>query len=80
MSCYRQLAQLDVPPAAVRELAGNLDRHPEWWPRVVGVQCDDLEEGCRYRQVHELRRYFRRWLEQSIEGLRRPAAREEAAA
>jgi hypothetical protein len=133
MSCYRQLAQLDVP------------RHPEWWPRVVGVQCDGLEQGCRYRQVYKSpmgvietdvtverlddcrevllrcldtgtytrwllteaqggtfidaefgldpktaatrvfdvvagRRYFRRWLEQSIEGLRQAAAREEMAA
>ncbi len=145
MSCYRQLAQLDVPPATVWELVGNVDRHPDWWPRVVGVQCDGLEAGCCYRQVYrspmgvietdvsverlddcrELllrcldtgtytrwllteaqggtfidaefgldpktprarvfdvvagRRYFRRWLEQSIEGLRQAAAREQVTA
>ena len=144
MSCYRQQAQLDVPPSTVWELVGNVERHAEWWPRVVGVRCDALEEGCSCRQVYrspmgvietdvsverldncrELllrcldtgtytrwllieaqggtfidaefgldpkgartrvfdvvagRRYFRRWLEQSIEGLRR-AAREEVAA
>jgi hypothetical protein len=140
MSHYRQQAQLDVPPEAIWELVGNVERHPEWWPRVVDVHCDGLAEGCSYRQVykspmgvietdvsverladcHELllrcldtgtytrwlmtesqggtfidaefgldpknaktrvfdavagRRYFRHWLDQSIEGLRR-AARE----
>ena len=144
VSSYRQQAQLDVPAAAVWELVGNVERHPEWWPRVVDVHCEALEEGCSYRQVfkspmgvietdvsvehledcRELllrcldtgtytrwlmtesqggtfidaefgldpkttavrafdvvagRRYFRRWLEQSIDGLRR-AAREEATA
>jgi hypothetical protein len=143
MSCYRQQAQLDVPLVAVWELVGNVERHAEWWPRVIDVHCDGLEEGCSYRQVfkspigvietevsverlddcHELllrcldtgtytrwlvteaqggtfidaefgldpqkpgarvfdlvagRRYFRRWLEQSIESLRR-AAREGVA-
>jgi hypothetical protein len=108
MSSYRQQAQLDVPASAVWELVGNVERHPEWWPRVINVQCDGLEEGCSYRQVYTRwliteaqggtfidaefgldpkraatrvfdvvagRRYFRHWLEQSIEGLRR-AARE----
>jgi Polyketide cyclase / dehydrase and lipid transport len=140
MSSYRQQAQLDVPASAVWELVGNVERHPEWWPRVINVQCDGLEEGCSYRQVYKSpigvietevsverlddcrelllrcidtgtytrwliteaqggtfidaefgldpkraatrvfdvvagRRYFRHWLEQSIEGLRR-AARE----
>lgn len=28
-----------------------MERHPEWWPRVVGVHCEGLEEGCSYRQV-----------------------------
>jgi polyketide cyclase/dehydrase/lipid transport protein len=145
MSCCRQLAQLDAPPAAVWELVGNVERHPEWWPRVIGVHCDGLEEGCTYRQVYKSpmgvietdvsverldgcrevvlrcldtgtytrwllteaqggtfidaefgldpktaatrvfdvvagRRYFRHWLEASIEGLRQAAAREEVAA
>ena len=140
MSAYRQQAQLDVPTSTVWELVGNVERHPEWWPRVVGVHCELLEEGCSYRQVYKSpmgvietevsverldgcrelmlrcldtgtytrwlltesqggtfidaefgvdpkmmrvrafdmvagRRYFRRWLEESIEGLRQ-AARE----
>src|SRR5215213_4831253 len=135
MSCFRTQAQVDVPPEVVWELVGNPERHPEWWPRVIGVECEGLEEGCTYRQVfkspmgvmetdvsieqlddcHELvircldtgtyakwlladaqggtfmdvefgldpkttrtrvfdavagKRYFRHWLEQSIEGLR----------
>ena len=141
MSCYRQQAQLDVPLAAVWELVGNVERHAEWWPRVIDVHCDGLEEGCSYRQVYKSpmgvietdvsverlvgcqelllrcldtgtytrwlladaqggtfidaefgldpksartrvfdmvagKRYFRRWLDESIEGLRR-AAHEE---
>jgi hypothetical protein len=140
MSFYRQQAQLDAPAAAVWELVGNVERHPEWWPRIVDVQCHGLDEGCLYRQVYKSpigvietdvsierledcrelllrcvdtgtytrwlvteaqggtfidaefgldpktaatrvfdvvagRRYFRSWLDQSIEGLRR-AARE----
>jgi hypothetical protein len=51
MSCCRMQAQVDVPPEALWELVGNVERHPEWWPRVVGVQCDGLEQGCSYRQV-----------------------------
>jgi uncharacterized protein YndB with AHSA1/START domain len=138
MSCCRLQAQVDVPPEALWELVGNVERHPEWWPRVMNVHCEGLEEGCSYRQVfkspmgvietdvsierlegcHELtlrcldtgtyahwllteaqggtfvdvefgidpqtmrtrvfdvvagRRYFRNWLEQSIEGLRTAA-------
>jgi hypothetical protein len=51
MSACRLQAQVDVPPDALWELIGNVERHPEWWPRVVGVQCEGLEEGCSYRQV-----------------------------
>jgi Polyketide cyclase / dehydrase and lipid transport len=51
MSACRLQAQVDVPPDALWELVGNVERHPEWWPRVIGVQCEGLEEGCSYRQV-----------------------------
>ena len=133
-----------MPRETLWELLGNVERHPEWWPRVVGVHCEGLEEGCSYRQVfkspigvvetdvsierledcHELtlrcldtgtyahwllaeaqggtfldvefgldpktartrvfdmvagRRYFRRWLEESIDALR-TAANENVAA
>jgi hypothetical protein len=144
MSCCRLQAQVDVPPETLWELVGNVERHPEWWPRVINVHCEGLEEGCSYRQVfkspmgvietdvsverlegcHELtlrcldtgtyahwlmaeaqggtfidvefgldpktaktrvfdivagRRYFRRWLEESIDALR-TAAKENVAA
>jgi hypothetical protein len=29
----------------------DVNRHPEWWPRVIEVQCEGLEEGCTYREV-----------------------------
>jgi hypothetical protein len=51
MSCCRVQALVDVPPDALWELVGNIERHPEWWPRVVNVHCEGLEEGCTYRQV-----------------------------
>ena len=40
MSAYRQQALIDVPLATVWELVRDPNRHPEWWPRVVKVQCD----------------------------------------
>jgi uncharacterized protein YndB with AHSA1/START domain len=51
MSSCRLQAQVDVPRDELWELVGNVDRHPEWWPRVVSVQCEGLEQGCDYRQV-----------------------------
>ena len=42
---------LDAPITTVWALIGDVNRHPEWWPRVEQVQCDLLEEGCTYRQV-----------------------------
>jgi hypothetical protein len=144
MSCYRQQAQIDVPPIVVWELVANVERHAEWWPRVIDAHCDGLEEGCSYRQVFKspmgvietdvsverlegcrelllrcldtgtytrwllteaqggtfidaefgldpktirmrifdvmaARRYFRHWLEQSLDGLRRAAMHQKAA-
>ena len=29
----------------------DVNRHPDWWPKVVEVKCEGLEEGCSYRQV-----------------------------
>jgi polyketide cyclase/dehydrase/lipid transport protein len=51
MSLARQQAFIDAPVSAVWELLADVDRHPEWWPRVVEVECDGLEAGCTYRQV-----------------------------
>jgi hypothetical protein len=44
---------VDAPVEVVWELIRNVDRHPEWWPRVVEVHCDGMEEGCTYREVVE---------------------------
>jgi Polyketide cyclase / dehydrase and lipid transport len=51
MSAYRQQALIDVPITTVWGLVSDVNRHPEWWPRVVKVQCDGIEQGCEYRQV-----------------------------
>ena len=48
--CRRQ-AYIDVPVQVVWDLIADVDRHPEWWPRVVEVECEELGEGCIYRQV-----------------------------
>ena len=42
---------VDAPVERVWELIGDVNRHPEWWPRVEEVDCDLLEEGSTYRQV-----------------------------
>lgn len=51
MSLSRQQGYIDAPVEAVWDLLADVDRHPEWWPRVVEVECDGLEAGCSYRQV-----------------------------
>lgn len=51
MSAYRQQALIDVPLPRVWELVRDPRRHPEWWPRVIEVQCEGIEQGCEYRQV-----------------------------
>ena len=35
----------------VWDLISDVERHPEWWPRVIEVECDGLDEGCTYRQL-----------------------------
>jgi uncharacterized protein YndB with AHSA1/START domain len=46
-----QQAYIEASPETVWELVGDPNRHPEWWPDVLEVQCTDLREGCRYRGV-----------------------------
>jgi hypothetical protein len=141
VSVARRQAQLEAPVSAVWELVGDPNRYPEWWPRIIEVECDEVGAGCEYKHVsrgpvgtaqetilieqledcrevrircldtgtymrwvlmathdgtfldvefgmaperlqHRLfdrlagRRFYRRWLEQSIDGLRRAALRE----
>ena len=51
MSDCRRQALIDAPIEIVWALVRDVNRHPEWWPRVVEVECEGLEEGCTYRQV-----------------------------
>jgi hypothetical protein len=51
MSDSRRQALIDAPIEIVWSLVRDVNRHPEWWPRVVEVECEGLEEGCTYRQV-----------------------------
>jgi uncharacterized protein YndB with AHSA1/START domain len=51
MSEARRQAYIDAPVDVVWELLEDADRHPEWWPRVVEVECEGLEAGCTYREV-----------------------------
>jgi uncharacterized protein YndB with AHSA1/START domain len=51
MSDCRQQAWIDAPIEVVWALIRDVDRHPEWWPRVIDVKCEGLEEGCNYRQL-----------------------------
>ncbi len=51
MSTSRQQAFIPVPAPTLWSLLGDPDRHVEWWPRVVEVHCEGLEQGCTYRQV-----------------------------
>jgi hypothetical protein len=51
MSTFREQAMIDTPVERIWELVGDPNRHPEWWPRVVEADCEDLTEGRIYRQV-----------------------------
>jgi uncharacterized protein YndB with AHSA1/START domain len=42
---------IDASPETIWELVGDPNRHPDWWPGIVEVECADLREGCRYREV-----------------------------
>jgi uncharacterized protein YndB with AHSA1/START domain len=46
-----QQAYINAPPETIWELVGDPNRHPDWWPDVLEVECADLSEGCRYRGV-----------------------------
>lgn len=46
-----QQTHIDAPVDTVWDLVGDPNRHPDWWPRMVDVECAALHEGCRYRGV-----------------------------
>jgi hypothetical protein len=51
VSLCRQQGFVEAPLEVVWELISDVERHPEWWPRVIEVECEGLEEGCTYRQL-----------------------------
>jgi uncharacterized protein YndB with AHSA1/START domain len=51
MSSVRRQAFVDAPVPVVWDLVSDVNRHPEWWPRVLEVECEGLEPGCTYREV-----------------------------
>jgi Polyketide cyclase / dehydrase and lipid transport len=51
MSESRQQVWIDAPQDAIWNLIVDVDRHSEWWPRVLSVECEGLEPGCNYREV-----------------------------
>ena len=51
MSEVRQQVLIEAPPQAVWALITDVNRHPEWWPDVEEVHCEDFHEGCSYREV-----------------------------
>jgi uncharacterized protein YndB with AHSA1/START domain len=53
MSLCHQQGFIEAPVDTVWDLISDVERHPEWWPRVVEVECEGLEEGCTYRQVEQ---------------------------
>jgi hypothetical protein len=46
-----QHAYIDAPVEIVWDLVGDPNRHPDWWPEMLEVECAHLSEGCRYRGV-----------------------------
>jgi polyketide cyclase/dehydrase/lipid transport protein len=51
----RQQTFIDAPVEVVWELLADVSQHARWWPRVVEVHCEGLDEGlelgCTYREV-----------------------------
>jgi hypothetical protein len=44
---------IDAPVEVVWELLRDVNHHAEWWPNIVEATCDEVEQGCNYRNVVE---------------------------
>jgi len=51
VSDARRQAFIPAPRSLVFELVADVDRHPDWWPGVIQVECEQVAEGCQYREV-----------------------------
>jgi hypothetical protein len=51
MSMCRRQAFIEAPVSVVWELIADIENHADWWPRVIEVECEGLDEGCTYRQI-----------------------------
>jgi uncharacterized protein YndB with AHSA1/START domain len=51
VSVHRRQAHIDAPIETAWELVADPNRHPEWIPRVIEVECDEIGQGCTYRRV-----------------------------
>jgi Polyketide cyclase / dehydrase and lipid transport len=54
MSEVRQEVLIEAPPEVVWGLITDVDRHQEWWPDMIDVECEGLEAGCDYRMVERM--------------------------
>ena len=53
MSKVRHEAFIEAPVERIWELVANLDRHPEWWPRIIATEAERAAVGTTYRQELE---------------------------
>ena len=49
--CRRQ-AFIEAPVEVVWDLIADVERHPEWWPRVIEVECDGPRGGLHLPPAH----------------------------
>jgi uncharacterized protein YndB with AHSA1/START domain len=48
--CRRQTF-IAAPRDVVWSLIADVERHPDWWPDVLEVECEEIGPGCEYREV-----------------------------
>lgn len=49
-TCSQQ-SLIAAPVEEIWALVGDPNRHPEWWPRILASDCDEIGPGCSYRTV-----------------------------